>query len=261
MSHQHVGAAELRQLNAGDVPGIGTGIVRREVLRPVDQAELVGVDQGLHRAQRGERRDDRDLYLLEVLVRQREGDRLDQGDAPQMSEIHLPVAGDQDLAGHVHASSTARPGSSLPSRYSREAPPPVEMWVKPDSSMPRVRTAAAESPQPTTENEGEAPMASATDLVPAANGASSNTPIGPFQKTVADAAATSENFAALSGPMSRPSQPSRMPSAPTIWIAASAENASAITTSVGNRILSGLSSSSFRQVSIWSSCSREAPTP
>ena len=74
-------------------------------------------------------------------------------------------------------------------------------------------------------------------------------------------AAISENLAAVSGPMSSPNQPSRIPSAPTIWIAASAENASAMTTSVGSTILSPLSASSCRQVSIWSSCSSEAPTP
>ena len=43
------------------------------------------------------------------------------------------------------------PGSSLPSRYSRLAPPPVEMWPNASSSKPRLRTAAAESPPPTTE--------------------------------------------------------------------------------------------------------------
>ena len=42
------------------------------------------------------------------------------------------------------------PGSSLPSRYSSEAPPPVEMWPNWSSSKPSWRTAAAESPPPTT---------------------------------------------------------------------------------------------------------------
>ena len=35
------------------------------------------------------------------------------------------------------------PGSSLPSRYSRLAPPPVEMCPKSASSKPSARTAAA----------------------------------------------------------------------------------------------------------------------
>ena len=52
-----------------------------------------------------------------------------------------------------------------------------------------------------------------------------------------------------------------MPSALTICTAASAENASAITTSVGSTILSPFSASRFLQTSIWSSCSSEAPTP
>ena len=48
------------------------------------------------------------------------------------------------------SSSTVRPGSSLPSRYSRLAPPPVEMWPNWSSSNPSWRTAAAESPPPMT---------------------------------------------------------------------------------------------------------------
>ncbi len=79
------------------------------------------------------------------------------------------------------------PGRSLPSRYSRLAPPPVEMWPNWSSEKPSWRTAAAESPPPTTVS---APLAVAstrawaTALVPSANGAISNAPIGPFQKTV-----------------------------------------------------------------------------
>ena len=76
----------------------------------------------------------------------------------------------------------------MPSISSREAPPPVEMWLKPPSSRPRVRTDAAESPPPTTVKEPfsfvAAIMASATALVPSAKFGNSNTPIGPFQNTV-----------------------------------------------------------------------------
>ena len=43
-----------------------------------------------------------------------------------------------------------RPGSFLPSKYSSEAPPPVEMYPNCESSNPNARTAAAESPPPTT---------------------------------------------------------------------------------------------------------------
>ena len=62
------------------------------------------------------------------------------------------------------------PGSVLPSRYSRLAPPPVEMWPKPSSSKPSWRTAAAESPPPTTDSPSTSVSASATARVPSANG-------------------------------------------------------------------------------------------
>ncbi len=64
------------------------------------------------------------------------------------------------------------PGKVLPSRYSSDAPPPVEMWEKPSSGNPSCRTAAAESPPPTTLKPPlpvAAMMASATPLVPAEN--------------------------------------------------------------------------------------------
>ena len=76
------------------------------------------------------------------------------------------------------------PGSSLPSRYSRLAPPPVEMWPNAASSKPSVRTAAAESPPPTTESPSTSVSAWATARVPSANAGVSKTPIGPFQNTV-----------------------------------------------------------------------------
>jgi hypothetical protein len=48
--------------------------------------------------------------------------------------VHLPVAGDQrggtaQAHSATFSSRAATPGSSLPSRYSRVAPPPVEMWL------------------------------------------------------------------------------------------------------------------------------------
>ena len=76
------------------------------------------------------------------------------------------------------------PGRSLPSRYSRLAPPPVEMCPKAASSKPSWRTAAAESPPPTTVRPSTLVSASATARVPPAKASNSNTPIGPFQNTV-----------------------------------------------------------------------------
>ena len=72
----------------------------RQVLRAVGQPQLVAVDQGLHAAQVGERRQHRDVDLVEVLVRQRERDLLHQRDRLEVVEVHLPVAGDQRLAAH-----------------------------------------------------------------------------------------------------------------------------------------------------------------
>src|SRR5262249_28877242 len=149
-------------------------------------------------------------------------------------------------------SSTATPGSSLPSRNSSDAPPPVEMCEKPSSGSPSARTAAAESPPPTTLNAEESTMDCATARVPSANGAISNTPMGPFQKTVRASASTAPYRSAVIGPMSRPSQPSRISAASTVSVSASAANLSAMTTSAGSMILSPDSASSFLQVSIMS---------
>ena len=59
------------------------------------------------------------------------------------------------------------------------------------SASPKLRIAAALSPPPTTVKPRQSATASATVRVPAANGASSKTPIGPFQSTVAASAISS----------------------------------------------------------------------
>src|SRR5699024_6049781 len=123
------------------------------VLRAVRDRQLAGVDRDLDAAQVHEGRqhdglDQRGVDLLEVLA-----ELLDQGEALLPVEVHLPVARHQRGAGGGHELSSSRmemPGRSLPSMSSRLAPPPVEMCEKRDSSNPRVRTAAAESPPPTT---------------------------------------------------------------------------------------------------------------
>src|SRR5919198_706424 len=79
---------------------------------------------------------------------------------------------------------TSTAGSVLPSMSSSDAPPPVERWVT-RSARPNSVSAAAESPPPTTVVPGASATASATARVPAANGSSSNAPIGPFQNTLA----------------------------------------------------------------------------
>src|SRR6185437_13589005 len=104
--------------------------------------------------------------------------------------VHLPVARDQRGACAHEAtpalapapSSASTPGSVRPSTSSSVAPPPVERWSMACSS-PKRASAAAESPPPTTVTPRACATASATRRVPAANGSSSNAPIGPFQKT------------------------------------------------------------------------------
>ena len=58
------------------------------------------------------------------------------------------------------------------------------MWST-RSARPNWRIAAALSPPPITVNPRQSATASATARVPAANGSSSKTPIGPFQSTFA----------------------------------------------------------------------------
>ena len=91
------------------------------------------------------------------------------------------------------------PGSSLPSRNSSDAPPPVEMWPKASSAKPSWRTAAAESPPPTTDSPSTSVSAWATARVPSAKASNSKTPIGPFQNTVFAAVIALANAAPESG--------------------------------------------------------------
>ena len=151
------------------------------------------------------------------------------------------------------------PGRALPSISSREAPPPVERWVT-SSSRPNWASAAAESPPPTTVTASDSATASATVRVPAANGASSNAPIGPFQNTVPASRMTSAYPAALRGPMSSPIQPSGT-STPSSWrVSVSAENSLPATRSTGSRSLSPPAASTLRAGSSPSSSHSESPT-
>ena len=85
---------------------------------------------------------------------------------------------------HYLSLSAAMPGSSLPSRNSREAPPPVEIWVI-LSPKPSVLTAAAESPPPimVIRRRYQPALLQLQSCLFARIGFS-NTPIGPFQTTV-----------------------------------------------------------------------------
>src|SRR6185369_17848980 len=232
VTHHGVRATELGQHRRGDLAGVCAVGVGRDVLRAVAEQPLVPVDGRLHGADVGERRQHHHLDRGQVLLGQRVRQLLHQRVRLVMVEVHLPVAGHQRsarfLGGH-YDSSASRPGSGLPSRYSSEAPPPVEMWVNPSSGMPSARTAAAESPPPTTVRPSTFVIASATPRVPTANGASSKTPIGPFQNTVRAPSSADENVATLWGPMSSPIRSAGIASAATVSYSASAANAVATT--------------------------------
>src|SRR5699024_2127466 len=151
--------------------------------------------------------------------------------------------------------------SVLPSKNSKEAPPPVEMWLKPSSSRPKVRTDAAESPPPTTVKEpllaGAEMMAWATPAVRLEKASISNTPMGPCQNTVLETARTFANASTELAPLSKDMQPSGMRlSSTTLW-AASAAHSDAAMRSTGSTSLSPKRPNKDLQLLIWSSCSRD----
>src|SRR5215469_13940913 len=235
---EHVRAAELGQHGAGHLAGVGALVVGGDVLRAVADLQLVPGHQGLHAPQGGERGEHRHLHHGEVLTLEPEGQLLHQRQRFQVVVVHLPVAGDQRLAAarpaHEESSSAARPGSVRPSRYSRLAPPPVEICVYASGGRLRCLTAAAESPPPTTVSPATWLIASASARVPAANAGNSKTPGGPFQNTVFASASLRANSSRVAGPMSSPSLPSGMSGPGTISGCASAENRSATTWSTGS---------------------------
>ena len=82
---------------------------------------------------------------------------------------------------HLHRADyfsaiAATPGSTFPSRYSREAPPPVEMWLI-LSAKPSWIAAVAESPPPMIVVASASARASHTATVPFLSVGFSKTPI------------------------------------------------------------------------------------
>ena len=110
---EDVAAAELGEHRARHVAGVGAGLVRRQVLRAVHHLQPVAVDERLHAADVGERRQHRHLDPVVVLLGQRERELLHQGDGLEVVEVHLPVARDQRRPGHQALSRTAIPGKLL----------------------------------------------------------------------------------------------------------------------------------------------------
>src|SRR5262249_17367420 len=250
VAREHIAAAQLGEHPAADVTGVGAVGVRRDVLGAVLQLELVALDQRLHAPQGREGRQDHDGDGGEVLVVEGESELVGERERLEVVVMHLPVAGHQRLAAgrraHLAFSSAARPGNFLPSRYSRLAPPPVEMWLNAVSGNCSCRTAAAESPPPTTASPGTRLMASATALVPPAKAGNSNTPIGPFQNTVPASASLAANKSQVAGPMSRPIRSAGKSETGTVSWSASAANPVAATMSTGSTISAPPGSSSMR---------------
>src|SRR6185295_10564321 len=121
-----------------------------------------------------------------------------------LQQVHLPVGGHQGpprRRAHRSLSSTATPGSVLPARNSREAPPPVDTWPM-RSATPACLTAATVSPPPITEKPGQAASACATSRVPPSKGGFSNTPSGPFQNSVRARPIAAAKARRVSGPTS-----------------------------------------------------------
>ena len=115
---------------------------------------------------------------------------LDERDRLQVVEVHLPVAGDQRGATARSAASCSLPSEDLQSGKllaleELEAGAAARrdvtegVVVEPELADRRGGVSAADDRRPST-----SVSACATALVPAANGASSNTPMGPFQNTV-----------------------------------------------------------------------------
>mmetsp|Transcript_74084 Transcript_74084/g.214270 ORF Transcript_74084/g.214270 Transcript_74084/m.214270 type:complete len:252 (-) Transcript_74084:142-897(-) len=112
------------------------------------------------------------------------------------------------------AHSAVIPGSSLPSRSSSDAPPPVLQWVT-FSSVPHFLQHVAVSPPPmmvTTPRFVTFTTSSINAFVPFSKEAISKTPIGPFQIIVFALATTFALALMLSSPQSSPMKPSGIPS-------------------------------------------------
>src|SRR5436190_15113885 len=234
-----VSDVELREHHRADLARVRACILPVAVLRAELEREPIAVDERLQRAHVGERRAHDHVGGLVVGGVEAVRQLLHHLNRDEMVVVHLPVAGDDRPAacriGHQPRGpfrNASRPGRSPSSMYSSAAPPPVLMWSM-RSVMPRCRIAAALSPPPTTVKPRQSATASAMAAVPAANGATSNMPIGPFHSTDAAPAMRSAYSAAVSGPMSSPFQPSGIAPAGTMRVSASGDASRATTTSTG----------------------------
>jgi hypothetical protein len=216
VAHRDVGAARACSAWPGHLTGVGAGVVLGEVLGAVRQPELVAVDQRLH-----ERRSvyggstatstaSKSLSLREnasfwtSAMASRWLTFIFQ--LPAISGVRPCGAMGQALsagvAGADSAPSASMPGREAPSRNSRLAPPPVEMWPKASSAKPegaygRGGVAAAHHAEPvdlrSAPRHARGALGERRDLEDA---------IGPFQKTVWASASFAANSSRGRRPMS-----------------------------------------------------------
>ena len=106
-----VGAAELGQEGTADLTGVGAGVVHREVLGAVLELEPVAVDERLHAADVGERRQHRDLDGAEVVLAVLEGpvELLHEVGGLEVVQVHLPVPRHEGGAARGHGCSRCGP--------------------------------------------------------------------------------------------------------------------------------------------------------
>lgn len=103
---------------------------------------------------------------------------------------------------------------TLPSKSSKEAPPPVDTCDR-SFSLPALATTVAVSPPPTITVDPflvASMAASKREDEPLANAGNSNTPAGPFQRIVLDSSTVARKASFDLGPASSPIHPSGMPS-------------------------------------------------
>src|SRR5690348_13610464 len=240
MPDDDVSAARIPKHRCGNVAGVGALFIPMAVLRR--HGDIAAFQNVSHGAQSCEWR--RHHHFAMVYLSEPRAEIIHKLHRFTNGFVHFPIAGNYGFS-HFSSNGTevragrpsdfyffsvsaSTPGSFIPERNSRVAPPPVEMWLIWDST-PDLATAATESPPPTMLRAEESATACAMARVPAANLSISNTPMGPFQ-TIVFAVEISRLYSEIvAGPMSTPIFPSGIARPFTTSVAAAASTLSATT--------------------------------
>jgi len=113
------------------------------VMTPPYTANRYKITYPAGRQCRAARRNQRNIIRFDP-----DGSKLNCSAVSPLPTKDFAFAGTPELLRPYLSSRQAMPGNSKPSRNSREAPPPVEMWVM-ELAKPSCSQAAAESPPPT----------------------------------------------------------------------------------------------------------------